>query len=69
MPPWSGVASQALNSSPSYVLYRVYIEDLSLSGRTYEQVKSIDDAEHAKAFGIGGRFHGDTWSNPATLLP
>ena len=54
---------------PSYILYRVYIEDLSKSGRTYEQVKAIDDAEFAKAFGVGGKFYGDTWSNPATLLP
>lgn len=69
IPPWSGSASQALNSSPSYVLYRIYIEDLSLSGRTFEQVKAIDDAEFAKAFAVGGRFYGDTWSDPATILP
>lgn len=69
IPPWGGSTSQALNSSPSYILYRVYIEDLSLSGRTFDQVRAIDEAEHAKAFSVGGRFHGDTWSNPATLLP
>lgn len=71
IPPYSGAiaSNQAWNASPSYVLYRVYVEDLSLSGRTFDQVRAIDEAEHAKAFGIGGRFHGDTWSNPATLLP
>lgn len=69
--PYSGsvVGNQALNASPSYILYRVYVEDLSLSGRTFDQVRAIDEAEHVKAFGIGGRFYGDTWSNPATLLP
>lgn len=69
--PWSGTAAgaQALNNSPSRIIYRIYIEDLTLSGRTYEQVKAIDDAEFNKAFAVGGRFHGDTWSNPATLLP
>lgn len=59
----------SLNEAPSFILYRVYIEDLSLSGRTYEQVKAIDDAEFDKAFGVGGRFYGDTWSDPATVLP
>lgn len=65
--PFSSITS--LNEAPSFILYRVYIEDLSLSGRTYEQVKAIDDAEFAKAFGVGGRFYGDTWSNPSTVLP
>ncbi|UOH76206.1 hypothetical protein MOW08_06805 [Acinetobacter schindleri] len=67
MAPWN--VSQAQNESPSFAVYRIYIEDLSLSGRTYEQVKAIDDAEFNKEFGVGGRFYGDTWSNPATVLP
>lgn len=69
--PWSGTAAggQAFNNSPSRIIYRIYIEDLTLSGRTYEQVKAIDDAEFAKAFAEGGRFYGDTWSDPATVLP
>lgn len=69
--PWSGTAAggQAFNNSPSRIVYRIYVEDLTLSGRTYEQVKAIDDAEFNKAFGVGGRFYGDTWSDPATILP
>lgn len=69
--PWSGtiVGGMALNNSPSRIVYRIYVEDLTLSGRTYEQVKAIDDAEFNKAFAEGGRFYGDTWSDPATLLP
>ena len=69
--PYAGsiAANQAWNASPSCILYRVYIEDLSLSGRTYDQVRAIDEAEHAKAFGAGGRFYGDTWSNPSVILP
>lgn len=71
IPPYSGsiAGNQAWNASPSCILYRVYIEDLSLSGRTYDQVRAIDEAEHAKAFGAGGRFYGDTWSNPSVILP
>ena len=57
------------NNSPSYIVYRVYIEDLNLSGRTFAEVKAIDDAEFEKAFAVGGRFYNDTWSDPATILP
>lgn len=67
LPPWG--ISQALNRSPSVIYYRVYIENLALSGRSYAEVSALDQAEFTKAFGVGGRFHGDTWSNPATLLP
>lgn len=69
--PWSGESAggQALNNSPSRIVYRIYVEDLTLSGRTYEQVKAIDDAEFAKAFAEGGRFYGDTWSDPSAVLP
>lgn len=69
--PYSGgiVTNQAINATPSYIVYRVYIEDLNLSGRTFEEVKAIDDAEHAKAFANGGRFYDDTWSDPVTSLP
>ncbi len=71
VPPYSGSisANQAINAGPSFIVYRIYIEDLKLSGRTFAEVKAIDDAEHAKAFAAGGRFYGDTWSNPATILP
>ena len=69
--PWSGTiaSNQALNASPCFVLYRIYIEDLDLSGRTYEQVKAIDEAEFAKAFAAGGKFYGDAWNDPSAILP
>lgn len=63
--PWGG---QFLNKSASHAVYRIYIEDLNLSGRTFEQVKAIDDAEFEKAFAVGGRFYNDTWSDPASVL-
>lgn len=65
--PWSTELS--LNESPSYALYRIYVEDLKLSGRTFAEVKAIDDAEFEKAFAVGGRFYGDTWSDPVSVLP
>lgn len=52
---------------PSQVLYRLYFEDLTLSGRTAAAVDALDAAAHAAAFGTGGRFAGDTYTNPSTL--
>jgi len=53
----------------SMVLYRTYIEDLTVSGRTYAEVEAIDFDLYTKAFDVGGRFYGDTFSDPATILP
>jgi hypothetical protein len=54
---------------PSFILYQYYLEDMGASGRTYAQIKAIDDQLFAEAFAPGGKFHGDTWSSPATLVP
>lgn len=51
------------------IFYRGYIEDLTVSGRTYEQVDALDFAEYTKqVLTPGGRYHGDTVAtDPATL--
>lgn len=54
---------------PSAILYRVYLEDLTVSGRTYEQVDAINHALWQAAFAAGGKYHGDTYSDPATAVP
>jgi hypothetical protein len=51
----------------SYILYRIYIEDLTVSGRTYEQLEALDAKAHAQAFGTGGRYAGDTYTNPGAI--
>lgn len=51
----------------SWILYRYYIEDLTVSGRTYNEVSAIDKALYAKAFGIGGRYADDTYTSPTNL--
>lgn len=65
--PSVGPFSAAVNKGGSHILYRCYLEDLTVSGRTYEQVKAIDDALFAAAFSSGGKFYGDTYTDPATL--
>lgn len=57
----------ARNRVGSNVFYRIYIEDMTVSGRTYAEVDAIDAAMFAKAFGPGGRYYGDTWTDPATI--
>lgn len=51
----------------SQILYRVYLEDLTVSGRTFAEVKAIDDEMRIAAFAEGGKFYGDTFTDPATI--
>ncbi|MDB5690280.1 MAG: hypothetical protein JWL91_2156 [Sphingomonas bacterium] len=62
--PW---ASQFANKAGSAVLYRVYLEDLTVSGRTFAKVRDIDKALYTAAMAAGGRFAGDTFTNPASF--
>lgn len=66
--PSVGVMDSALKKGGSQIMYRVYLEDLTVSGRTYAEVKALDDALYAAAFAPGGKFYGDTHSDPVTTL-
>lgn len=61
---WSGAN---LTTAPSGALYRTYVEDLTVSGRAYDTVRTMDKARFAADFGSGGRFFGDTFTNPTTI--
>ena len=61
---WEG---GTVNQAPSRIIYRGYMEDLTASGRDYAEVEAIDYAMFKEAFGVGGKFYGDTYTNPATL--
>lgn len=49
------------------ILERAYVEDLTVSGRTYAQVDAIDTALQAAAHAAGGRWYGDTYTDPSTF--
>lgn len=52
----------------SSIFYRAYIEDLTVSGRTYAEVDAIDYALYTKeVLTPGGRYYGDTYTDPATI--
>lgn len=55
------------NAGASRIIYRAYIEDLTVSGRTYAEVEAIDYALYQEAFAPGGKFYGDTYTAPSTL--
>lgn len=53
---------------PSWVLYRLYAEDLTVSGRTYAQVDDLDLQLYTReVLTAGGRYYGDTYTDPATI--
>lgn len=56
-----------VNKGASWILYRVYLEDLTASGRTYAQVSSTDNTLFSNAFGSGGRYAGDTHTAVSSL--
>lgn len=63
IPPFEGSGN-----NPSAILYRFYMEDLTVSGRTYAEVDAIDDALYtADVLTAGGRYYGDTYTDPATV--
>jgi hypothetical protein len=58
----------AKEAAPSVVLYRAYLEDLTVSGRTYADVDAIDHALYTReVLTPGGRYYGDTYTDPATI--
>jgi len=56
-----------LNKCPSMIMYRAYIEDLTVSGRTYATVDAIDKQMYDAAFAVGGKFYGDSFTDPTTI--
>jgi hypothetical protein len=62
----SGYTAFGQNKARSTVFYRAYLEDLTVSGRTFAQVQTLDKALFDAAFAAGGRYYGDTFTDPAT---
>lgn len=65
---WGAFSSSARNVGPSWVLYRFYIEDLTVSGRTYAVVDALDKEVYKHhLLTAGGRYYADTYTDPATI--
>jgi hypothetical protein len=61
---WDGLN---YNKAASRIIYRAYMEDLTVSGRTYAEAEAIDFALYTAAFAPGGKFYGDTYTAPSTM--
>lgn len=66
---YGGRLSGEERKSPSGVFYRVYLEDLSVSGRSFEQVRTRDYAAWVNAFGAAGRYVDDTIPTSPSTIP
>lgn len=55
------------NLSPSWVVYDVYIEDLTVSGLTYAQANAKMHAAVTAQFSPGGIYYNDANTDPATV--
>jgi hypothetical protein len=63
--PNTGVPS---NGYPSFVFYRYYLEDLTVSGRSYAEVDGLDNAKYtAEVLTAGGRYYADTYTAASTI--
>lgn len=63
----TGLASRN-NSWPSLAAYRWYLEDLTVSGRSFATVAALDLARYtAEVATTGGRYNADTFTAPSTI--
>ena len=53
----------------SVVLYGWHLIDVTASGMTYAELDARDAKLYAEAFAEGGRYHGDSYSDPDVVLP
>jgi hypothetical protein len=61
--PFTGTSNPAQQASGA--LYRYYMEDLTVSGRTYAQVDKLDSDLYVKeVLTTGGRYFDDTYTQP-----
>lgn len=68
--PWNFSADAGANGlmQGSMIFYGFYMEDLTVSGRTYAQVNALVKAKYDKDVKTaGGRYYGDTFTDPATM--
>lgn len=63
----SGFTAGKPGQGGSRIFYRAYLEDLTVSGRTAAAVAALDVALFDAAFGAGGRYAADTFTDPATI--
>lgn len=66
---WRGPRSGTdIAGGQSFIFYSAYVEDCTVSGRSYADVKAWREAQVAEDFASGGRYYGETWTDPASVV-
>jgi len=62
---WNDAASPGgiTQGAPSFVVYSIMIEDLTVSGRTWATVSALREAQFDAEFGTGGKYDSETWTD------
>lgn len=61
------ITSSHLHTVPSWILYELWVEDCTASGRTWEQARDEFTADAAKKFAT--IWADDTWTPPSIAMP
>lgn len=56
-----------VNKAPSWILYETYVEDCTVSGRSWEEARDEFAARTAEKFATV--WADDSWSDPVTVMP
>lgn len=60
-----GILNGSAGNKGGMILYRYYMEDLTVSGRSYAEVDAIDTALYVQdVLTPGGRYYDDDWTDP-----
>jgi len=65
----AGLLVSRNNNWPSFAFYRLYLEDLTVSGRSYATVDALDNSLWTAAFAAGGRYASDTITTAVSTIP
>jgi hypothetical protein len=57
------------NKTASVVFYKVYLEDLTVSGRSFAEVDNLFKSQFDAAFAVGGIYNGDTIPTDPSTFP
>lgn len=65
---WTTVGTSGVIKMPSWVLYALTIEDLTVSGISWAEANQIDaELYESNVTNPSGRYGSDTWTNPSTM--
>lgn len=63
----NNVYPSAFSNYPSWILHNIYIEDLTVSGKTFAETAAKYEAYHNASVAEGGAYYNETFTSPSTL--